>query len=221
MINENICNTFWINDPSVLYQNNKYMKVLPTPNMSRVEQLNSLTRLCIYVSLFSVIFGFPDFWYHAPIVIIIFLVVIYYMFEHNKENNESEHKSEHMSDSVQGDIKNKDKSKKHKYVCRKPTPNNPFMNDTFDDLQQNNPPQACNVDDDDVKYNMVKSFNDGLFRDVSDLYERENSQREFYTIPRMHPNDQTAFAKWCYGDYKICKTDPKYCLKYENLRHNR
>ena len=49
-------------------------------------------------------------------------------------------------------------------------------------------------------------FNDSLIRDVDDLFERFNSQRQFYTVPgNSIPNDQDTFAKWLYARPKSCK----------------
>ena len=43
-------------------------------------------------------------------------------------------------------------------------------------------------------------FNKDLYRDVKDIFGKNNSQRQFYTVPgNQVPNDQGAFAQWCYG----------------------
>lgn len=239
--NTHIYNVFWTNDPSILYHNNKYINFVPTSEMTRIEQLNSLTRFCIYLLIFSIITKQSNFWVQISIIIIIFLVIIYYIFEYdnkinNYDNNNNNKKTEYMTvekktkpiiESGYYDSNNDlhiGKHKKIKYkkkTCKKPTVNNPFMNDTFDDLQTDNQPQPSNIDDDDIKDNINKLFNDGLYRDVSDLFERENSQRQFYTVPHMHPPDQSAFANWLYKNTAICKTNPNYCLKYEDLRYKR
>lgn len=260
MDNKNAQYIFWISDPTVLYKNDKYMEFIPTSEMTRVQQLNSLTRFCVYLLLFFVITGQTDFWIQVPIIIIIFLAIVYFIFEYDKNGKHNElqrmnsDKKEHMSvekkekddfviesgyydsnndlhiEKYKGShSKNKnnlkysyeDYNKYEKKTCKRPTANNPFMNDTFDDLQSEDAPKACNINDDDVRDNMKKSFNDGLFRDVGDLFERENSQRQFYTVPQMHPQDQTAFANWLYGNHAICKTNPNYCLRYEDLRYKR
>ena len=40
---------FWLDDLTVLYNNQNYIKFVPTSDMSRIEQLNALTRFCIYL----------------------------------------------------------------------------------------------------------------------------------------------------------------------------
>ena len=57
-----------------------------------------------------------------------------------------------------------------------------------------------------LKKDIEQNFNHNLYRDVSDLYGKSNSQRQYYTTPNTQiPNDQTSFAKWCYGTPATCK----------------
>lgn len=107
-----------------------------------------------------------------------------------------------------------------KATCRKPTENNPFMNQLQTDFNKEDPPTACNVDDDEISKKMLDSFNANLFRDVSDVFGRENSQRQFYSVPQMNPPDTHEFAMWLYGNQNICKNDQSACLKYTDLRYN-
>jgi len=111
-----------------------------------------------------------------------------------------------------------------KGTCKKPTEDNPFMNPTFTDFNNGDPPAACNVDDDQINDEMKVNFNHQLFRDVDEIWEKENSQRNFYTMPNTAvPNNQKEFAMWLYGGsnrYPDCKTDGN-CLRYEDLRWKR
>lgn len=72
-------NTFWIDDPSILFSDGKYKEVIPTADMSRVEQLNAITRLAIYIFLVFLIFGFTSLIF-IPIVVIIFVIALYYIY---------------------------------------------------------------------------------------------------------------------------------------------
>ena len=103
----------------------------------------------------------------------------------------------------------------------KPTVNNPFMN--FNIITDNpNRPGASDVSNEGIKKeandkfkmssNMSSNENQKLFRSTFDLYDRNNSQRQFYTMPSTTlPNDQTAFAKWCYSTGPTCKERTLYC----------
>ena len=49
-------------------------------------------------------------------------------------------------------------------------------------------------------------FNEDLYRDVTDVFGKNNSQRQYYTVPgNQVPNDQGSFAQWCYGTPPTCK----------------
>ena len=105
-----------------------------------------------------------------------------------------------------------------KSICRKPTVDNPFMNPSVDDFNKENTPVACNADDEDIHNEIDKSFNADLYRDIGDVFNRKNSQRQFFTIAHNIPNDQEAFARWCYKFPATCKTNQERCLRYEDVR---
>ena len=64
-------------------------------------------------------------------------------------------------------------------------------------------------------------FNDDIYRDFQDVFDKKNSQRQFYTVPFTNPPDQTAFAHWLYNTNDICKVNQGKCLKYEDLKFKR
>lgn len=109
-----------------------------------------------------------------------------------------------------------------KNTCRRPTPDNPMMNPDLTEYGNGDPPAACNADDEDIKNEINVNFNHQLFRDVDEIWERENSQRQFYTLPNTAvPNNQIEFAKWLYLPTTNCKTNQENCLRYEDLRYKR
>lgn len=106
--------------------------------------------------------------------------------------------------------------------CKKPTYQNPFMNPDITDFGNGEHPVACNADDNDIKYEIAEKFNKNLFRNVDDIFETENSKRQFYTIPNTGvPNNQTEFAEWLWKPKTTCKEDQENCLRYEDLRFKR
>ena len=49
------------------------------------------------------------------------------------------------------------------------------------------------------------NLEDRLFRDLGDNYEFSNSMRNYFATPNTRiPNDQHAFAEFCYGDMISC-----------------
>lgn len=243
---------FWLNDLSVLYTNDNYLQFVPNTNMTRTEQLNALTRFCIYFIILAGLLGKDDIWLQIPIIGIIFIIVLHRTFEFDvhgqrKElermssvNNESEPTNENADTNQiiegciydsNGDLQIQDgknaKKIKHtldeiiKYknaTCRKPSKDNPFMNPTVNDFMLYDPPEACNVDDDQINDKIVDNFNADLYRDVGDLFEVKNNQRQFYTVPGPSIPDTVGLAKWLYGGLPTCKTSQQACYKYEDLR---
>lgn len=109
-----------------------------------------------------------------------------------------------------------------KNTCRKPTNDNPFMNLPMTDYGKNNIPAACNAFDDEIRNDIKIKFNNNLFRDVDAVFEVENSQRQFYTMPNTTvPNKQIEFAQWCYNTDNTCKEDQTMCYRYEDIRYNK
>jgi len=97
--------------------------------------------------------------------------------------------------------------------CTVSTPENPFANVLLSDLADNpGRPPACKYDE--HKELIRTNFNRGLVRNVYDVYEKENSQRQFMTMPVTTTTpDTVAFAQFCYGNAgrKTCKEDPSKC----------
>ena len=102
-------------------------------------------------------------------------------------------------------------------TCRKPTVNNPFANIVFTDyLDSGNLAEPCNIDDDKVQNQMQNLYNSSIYRNLGDVWERENSQRIFHTLPiQTVPNSQTDFANWLYKTSPTCKENTQYCDYYE------
>ena len=73
-----------------------------------------------------------------------------------------------------------------------------------------------------VQENVVSSLTEGtpdmedavdrrLFQDLGDQMQFDQSMRSFYTTPNTQvPNDQKAFAEFCYGDMPSCKDNDRW-----------
>lgn len=286
---------FWTEDPSVLL--NKYYIILPDKTMSRVEQLNTISRFIIYFILLCVIFNTDINIIIYLIVGLILIIIFFYIYKSDPigikndllqetiklsekitdqdnscsdchENFELNKPAVTLYDNVKnkvfkgdtipnvnfinesgyidsdGNYKigpnytdinydeyvNKEKKKKQKKIsweknndyvkntCRKPTVDNPFTNIVFTDyLDSGNLAEPCNIDDDDVQNQMQNLYNSSIYRNLEDVWERENSQRMFYTVPiQTVPNSQTDFANWLYKTGPSCKENTQYCSYYES-----
>ena len=91
--------------------------------------------------------------------------------------------------------------------CKLPTAKNPFMNPTFSDYKDGNLMKSCNSYDNSVIRSMENEyFNNGLYRDQFDIFNKGHSQREFYTMPvNSIMNDTVKFAEWCYKTPPTCR----------------
>lgn len=89
-----------------------------------------------------------------------------------------------------------------------PTPRNPFMNVLPDEVKYNpNRPEAAPVDGEVVKATLDDFFRVNWFSDPTDVFGRNQSQREFITMPSTTiPSDRESYQNWLYKiPGKTCK----------------
>ena len=184
-VNENI----WYKDLRILYINNNYIKFFPTANMNNIEKLNSIVRTSIIISTILILYtGNINF-----IFLAIFVLLLTYLI-HSNNTNISNY--------------NNYTEKKVEYVL--PTVDNPFMNITLNDYIEN-PNREALIKKNNYKNpkldNLInKSFNFNLYKDFSDIFNKNNSQRQFYTTPvTTIPNNQKSLGNWLYKTSETCK----------------
>ena len=190
---------FWSKNISVLYDSNKLLKFFPTNDMNLEEKLNSICRLAIYVGL--TLFIFNERLIYLLLIVFIFAFT-YYIYNNKKDIIENL--------LINSGLSNKD-------IFRKSTKDNPFAN--YDIINAKDKDKiAMPIDNDEVKKDIENNFrkiegsDDKLYRSTFDLFDKNNSQRQFYSTPSTSmPNDQTAFAKWCYSTGPTCKERNLYC----------
>jgi hypothetical protein len=202
-------NVFWLKNPTVLINN--YLRFIPTKNMSTIQKYNSITLFCLYAIILMILFNKSIYYIYLPFIVIIIVIIMYYIGD--RKISDDKETFEPVIETDKTDVT---------YSCRKPTPNNPFMNPPISDYNKESIPVACNSDDKDINNEINKSFNSGLFLNIDDLFDKMNSQRQFYTVPNTAiPNNQTEFANWLYRAPVTCKEDQEKCLRYEDLRFKR
>ena len=188
---------FWLNDLTVLFNRNSLFEIIPYTNMNLNSKLNAVFRLSIY---FSLIMYFLKKNYRFLVIILIVAILTMIVYKNsgnlNIENNDNDvsntNKDSNINTEVQG--------------CKLPIKSNPFMNPTLSDYETGNLMKACNSYDNNVIKSMEEEyFNNGLYRDVTDVFNKNNSQREFYTMPvNSIINDSIKFANWCYKTPPTC-----------------
>jgi len=78
---KNINNTspFWTEQISILISRDQFYKIIPTNKMTRREQLNAITRMCIYLIILIYMFGYDNL-LQLPVIVIIFVIILNYVF---------------------------------------------------------------------------------------------------------------------------------------------
>ena len=179
--------------------------------MTFAEQLNALLRFTIYLSLIIMLVKKDTSILFAPILMAILTYLLFTVDEQKKQNDKK---------VLEGMQLREDKQTRK--VCQKPTEHNPFMNVLISDYSTNpSRPKACRLEG-KVKREAKHFFNKNLYRDVDDIFQKNASDRQWYTTPNTTiPNDATSFAKWLYKVPPTCKEGNGgkcYANTYTNVR---
>ena len=205
----------WINNYQVLYDTDKLTNFFPIKDKSNEERLNCIVRLSFYISVVLSIYH-SNFKYIYIFLLGLFITWIIYS-KNSLDTTDTIEKLENNTPNIKST------------QCVKPTLDNPFMNATMKDYMNFDKngdtidrPEACDPNDPVIKKDIDSKFNNNLYKDVSDVFGKMNSQRQFYTTPSTTiPNDRESFAKWLYDSPQTCKENQDRCLKYEDTRAKR
>jgi hypothetical protein len=217
---KHINDLFWADDPKILFDVSRLVEFFPTSDMNTNEKLNALTRFFIYLSILLFIIYRSYNLFFISIVPAIILYIIHYS-DAKKEIKDKEEFESVVKQQFNINPDTPIKVTESGDVCQLPTPKNPFMNVLITDYTDNpNRPPACAYNDPQSKEMTDKYFNYNLYKDVEDVWDRRNSQREYVTMPSTTiPNDRDTFMKWCWKTTYVCKDgDLNYCLQDEDLR---
>jgi hypothetical protein len=238
---------FWLEDPTVYLKNKNYLKILPDYDMTRIEQLNAINLLAFYILVILFVLRLSNrittFIFVGLIAITIILYFLKYyntepfIINDNKVNIESGFYTSD-DDLIIGKFRsykncNNDliDSTKHfkkplneiATLRREPTINNPYMNPILTDYNNSvdsNSVQPLNADDDSIHQEPSKTYDLDMFKDLNDIFDKKNAERQFYTVPGgTIPNDQQKFADWCYRTPITCKDDTAQCRVFEDMRY--
>lgn len=186
----------WYKAPSNFITERTYDKFFPSASMNYAEKLNSLLRLSIYFSIILLLIKKEP----AALFVPIFVAILTYFLYNNESRKVKDEESFLENMNLMKDVHTNE-------LCYKPEPNNPFMNVLMSDYSQNpKRAKACNLSNNKVKKMASKYFNNNLYRDVGDIFQKNASDRNYYTTAvTTIPNDQDGFLKFAYDIKQTCK----------------
>ena len=196
----------WFKDVSQLYRIDRLAEFFPSLVQTQEERLNSLARLGIYSGLLLALYK-RDYRQLAWILLALFITYFVYKNEEKKEKMTVE-----PSEKIKA----------------QPTLNNPFMNPTILDFgikptKENVPTYYEDTKEaEEIRADIKDKFDYNLYKSIDDVYDKNNGQRQFYTVPNTDiPSNQERFLKFLYGDMqKNCKSTTETCEPYSDLRAN-
>jgi hypothetical protein len=195
---------YWFLDVNVLFDVFKLTHISFASNIPYPEKINNLVRISIWVGVAASIVMRTYLLLWLPIIIMAITFVIYLM----RVDAVNEEIRKVGPNATIKDLPQVVKTRFEQFIdmnrCVKPTIENPFMNALNFDPRNRKP--ACQVNSPQKMSEIEQLFNTGLYRSASDIFGKNNSQREFYVMPvTTFPNDQEGFAKWLYGTPPTCK----------------
>lgn len=175
----------WYNNFEELINRDNISKIIPNNNFTIEENLNALVRFSVLLSILLCLFT-NSINYIVVVLVTLLLTIIIYTYKE--------------------DIIIEKLSEKDTTVL--PNVNNPFMNvlpnEYLDNPDRKVPPNF--LKNRDILNKMELAFDNNLYKDASNIFNKNNSQRQFYTMPvTTIPNKQKEFANWLYQTPTTCK----------------
>ena len=209
---------FWSENPNILLKPDYVFEYFPTDDMTYNQKLNAVSRLVILLTILTLVFTQNI---RILFICIITLTAIYFLYRNHGgvRGSVGDGAPEGFQDRA-GTVLN-GFPPDHTQVFAPPTAENPFENVLLPDYDYNpqKKPAAAsfneNIGDQILKQakQLVLNANpdqpdlaDKLFNDLGNQLVFEQSLQPFYSNPATTiPNDQEAFAEFCYGSMISCK----------------
>lgn len=231
---------FWTNDPNILFQPPYLFEFFPMEPMTYEQKLNAVTRTVILLTIVGFLFTQS---YRLLVVSVITIAAIFIMhYYHDKERKKMDSKKivEEIKEGFENpamDYLKENNMPIDPKIFAPPTSKNPFSNVLMTDYDFNpnkkpaEPAFNMNTSKDilkntkqlvDESYPDQPRISDKLFKDLGDELEFEQSLRQFNSNPATTiPNDQGAFAEFCYGSMISCKEGNLFaCARNKSTYNN-
>ena len=230
---------FWATNPNILFESQYLLEFFPVKGMTYNQKLNAVTRTVVMLAFFTFLTSGNM---RVIIVSVITLLAIFVLHHYHIKENGTKNKSALLKESLKEGFSNpamdyldEENIRVTEDVFDSPTAENPFSNVLATDYDYNPnkkpapPAFNKNVNEqilEDAKQLVVNSnpgqpdIADKLFKDLGEQYVFEQSLRPFHSNPSTTiPNDQQAFADFCYGNMVSCKEGNPFACAKNLTRH--
>jgi len=208
----------WFKNIGILFKIDRLTEFFPYRLQTLEERMNSVVRLGVYVALLLAIYNRE---YRLLLIAPAVMLFTYFIYKRHKVYNKPAD-----TKSLKSILKTS-KAFEREPEEVKPTLNNPFMNPTILDIKEKPNRKAAKTYFEDTKEaeelreDIKDKFEYNLYRDYDDVYESNNNDRQFYTVPNTEtPTNQEKYLEFLYGGMMDggCKTNVEDCKPYEDLR---
>lgn len=159
---------FWADYPQILIDQNRLAEFYINKEMTKTEKLNAIVRFFIYTSILATLYTNNAKFLLIPLLA---LVITYFIHINSTENFDEQIGKQQLEEEI---------------IEQVPTIDNPFMNPSvFDNITTykaseyaDNSPESK-----EIKKEIYKKFSHNLFKDSNDIFDTNNSFRQFYTVP--------------------------------------
>jgi len=216
---------FWSENTNILFNKDYILEFFPTDDMTFSQKLNAISRTIILLTIISYVYSQQ---FRILIISIITMAAIYFLHLYRTQEKKKIEQFENPALEVLKDFNTTG-------IFDTPTSKNPLSNVLLPDIDFNPdkkpaPPTSSENTKSAILESakqLVADANPGqldivekLFTDLGDKLVFEQSMQQFVSNPATTiPNDQTAFAEFCYGNMISCKEGNDFACARNLDRH--
>ena len=208
-----LSDNFWFDEPSILFNYDRLTEFFISSDQTTNEKLNSIARFGIYISVVLSMYN-KDIKYLS--LCILTFIITYFIYTNTQTNTNTNTntstntKSDSKKEIVKSSLTNPFGNSSPIDIIDEPTrgPMSDYISYTKDALKE--------------KEKVEENFGYNLFKEAGeDIYNKNNSQRMFYTTPskgQIPPDPEGKFRDWLYGSLSDsnCKLNTFACAKNNN-----
>ena len=209
---------FWFNNITTLLNKHYIMELWPKHDYNLEQKLNAITRLVLLLTIVGYILT-RDIRIVVACVVTLVVMVIY----HSMRAKEAQ--KQELREAMKEGFTSPELYEATKPMFTQPKKQNPLMNVALPEIKYNpeRKPAAPSFNpkvEEEINDAVKENLDPRLFHDLGDNIEFDQSMRGFYTTANTQiPNDQRAFAEFCYGNMKSCKDGDGIQCEKKNYRH--